>query len=535
MSDTLTNVMAVVREVNDNVSEVQRRVNSVDLSNLMRFLFSDGVYDSAYTSTDGFQVTNTGMGLYASYDGTPTVGNYSEALAYGYYCKWDDDVSAAFHTIADGDATHPRKDTVYVNLHGIKVAQGTPAASPTAASVPTNGLKLYEVTVPANETDGSGLVLTDSRTYLRDLANVYTPSGTDVAIADGGTGSSTAADARTALGLAIGTDVLAQQTIGIADDNLVEVDDASVSATDFARFTANGLEGLTPAEVKTALDLEIGTDVLAQQTIGIADDNLVEMDDTDAEAGDFCKLTANGIEGRSAAEMKSDLDLEIGTDVLAQQTIGIANDNLVEMDDTDAESGDYCKLTANGIEGRSAAEVRSDINVEDGADVTDTTNVAAAGAVMDSDYTAKGDILAGTGSGTHTALSASTDDYVLTLDSGEASGMKWAAPSIDDTTWTAPASLSNSWVNYGTPYANVGYRKVGGVVFIRGCVKTGTPPSTLFTLPAGYRPSSQRMISVVCADDASNGSGRVDVKTDGSVDIAEGSSSWTSVEVVIPL
>ena len=86
---------------------------------------------------------------------------------------------------------------------------------------------------------------------------------------------------------------------------------------------------------------------------------------------DYARFTdADTVEGRSYSEVKEDLDLEIGTDILAQQTIGIADDNLVEMDDADAENGDYAKFTANGLEGRSAAEVRGDLSVADGADVT---------------------------------------------------------------------------------------------------------------------------------------------------------------------
>jgi hypothetical protein len=45
-------------------------------------------------------------------------------------------------------------------------------------------------------------------------------------------------------------------------------------------------------------------------------------------------------------------------------------------------------VDADTIEGRSYAEVRSDLNVEDGADVTDTANVTAAGALMDSEVDA---------------------------------------------------------------------------------------------------------------------------------------------------
>jgi len=56
--------------------------------------------------------------------------------------------------------------------------------------------------------------------------------------------------------------------------------------------------------------------------------------------------------------------LEIGTDVLAQQTVGIANDNLVEMDDLDAADNDYAKFTADGLEGMSYSEVKSDLSLD---------------------------------------------------------------------------------------------------------------------------------------------------------------------------
>lgn len=59
----------------------------------------------------------------------------------------------------------------------------------------------------------------------------------------------------------------------------------------------------------------------------------------------------------------TELSLVIGTDVLAEQTIGIADDNLLEVDDADAADDDYAKFTANGLEGRSATEVVSDLGI----------------------------------------------------------------------------------------------------------------------------------------------------------------------------
>jgi len=91
------------------------------------------------------------------------------------------------------------------------------------------------------------------------------------------------------------------------------------------------------------------------------------------------------------------------------------------------------RLAAGNIVAATPTELRTLINVEDGADVTDATNVATAGAVMESDYTTKGGIIVGTGVGTAGMLAASgTDGFVLTYDSAEVTGTKWAAAGVGD-------------------------------------------------------------------------------------------------------
>lgn len=56
-------------------------------------------------------------------------------------------------------------------------------------------------------------------------------------------------------------------------------------------------------------------------------------------------------------------------------------------------------------------------------------NVSGGAYVLLSTVTTKGDLIAGTGSGAVTRLGAGTDGYVLTADSTQTSGLKWAAAS----------------------------------------------------------------------------------------------------------
>ena len=64
-------------------------------------------------------------------------------------------------------------------------------------------------------------------------------------------------------------------------------------------------------------------------------------------------------------------------------TSGISNGNVL-VANAAVSDNDFLKIDGTSVEGRTAAEMRSDLNVEDGADVTDTANVTSAGALMDS-------------------------------------------------------------------------------------------------------------------------------------------------------
>jgi hypothetical protein len=85
--------------------------------------------------------------------------------------------------------------------------------------------------------------------------------------------------------------------------------------------------------------------------------------------------------------------------------------------------------------------------------------------------------------------------------------------------WIAP-TLLNSWVNFSPPgVAPAGYRKTPeGEDQLRGMIKNGTTTAgtVLFTLPAGYRPSSQRNFPAV---QGGNAACRIYVQATGDVTI----------------
>lgn len=160
---------------------------------------------------------------------------------------------------------------------------------------------------------------------------------TDLAVADGGTGSSTASGARTNLGLSIGSDVQAYSSVlsGVAAQftNADEIIYASasgvVSSTPFTSFARSIVSGSTASGVRATLELgsiatqDAGNVAISGGTIsGVA----IVTGSVTVSGGSISGITdlaiADGGTGASTASgARANLGLVIGTDVQAYSSV----------------------------------------------------------------------------------------------------------------------------------------------------------------------------------------------------------------------
>jgi hypothetical protein len=104
-------------------------------------------------------------------------------------------------------------------------------------------------------------------------------------------------------------------------------------------------------------------------------------------------------------------------------------------------------------------------------------------------------------------------------------GRDWASLGAIDTDWQTP-TFQNDWAEYADAnYGTVRYRKVGGLVFIRGLIADGTLGAVAFTLPVGYRPAQHHIFASVSA----GAFVELRVLNNGDVLPLGGNTAWFSV------
>ncbi len=173
---------------------------------------------------------------------------------------------------------------------------------------------------------------------------------------------------------------------------------------------------------------------IAALNIGVSDNFIVQIDSGTITATEYARFTANGLESRSEAEFKEDFNLEIGTDVQAWDA---DLDELASLSDADSN---FIVGSATGwvIESGETARASLGFPTDPGTDMYLMWDDQPTGELVwdagggdvgtDAIWDAKGDLAVGTGSNTADNLPVGTDDYILMADSAQDMGLEWIAP-----------------------------------------------------------------------------------------------------------
>ena len=157
---------------------------------------------------------------------------------------------------------------------------------------------------------------------------------------------------------------------------------SSLTQGEVAINVDNGLFYYGSGSTNTPKQLEYFTNITASGNISasgtIVGSNLSGTNTGDQDLSSYSTIVQLNA---SSSTLQTNIDGKQAT-----LTFGKSSGNALKSEEA-LTTNDVLLMGSSNVKGRTYAQFRGDINVEDGADVTDATNVAAAGALMDSELT----------------------------------------------------------------------------------------------------------------------------------------------------
>jgi hypothetical protein len=101
-----------------------------------------------------------------------------------------------------------------------------------------------------------------------------------------------------------------------------------------------------------------------------------------------------------------------------------------------------------------------------------------------------------------------------------------AKMTFPDTQWAPLPFGAGGWSNYSGGFAPAEYRRSGGMVQLRGLIKSGGVSAVIATLPAGFRIATAPQLWACCSD---SGTTRIDTEGSGVLRWQTGATGFVSL------